>query len=676
MSTPLPRGAKSASAFAHRHALFSTSLMSAVVALGIGPAFAQQASPETPKVDIVLTPNRSPVAIQRAGSAIDVVTADEIARTGAGGVIDALRLVPGLSITQNGGPAGTASVRIRGGGVRHTLVLIDGVRMNDPSVTAGEFDFGMLSPTDIERIEMLRGPQSALYGSDAMGGVINIITRRGSGAPRYSLSVGGGSYGTFETRGSVTGSTGPWRYAASATAYLTDGFTAYGHRLPRLASRGPFEKDGATKLGASLRLGYQANPDFAVDASLTHGFTYQKFDSTAGDDPFNKGWANITAAQGNARLTTLEGMLTHRLSVFGARTERNYHFSPFFAPRGTAFDYVGLRAGAEYQADWKLGSFGTLIGGLRFENERLEAFQEPLSRGSGIRVRDNAEGMNTTSAFLLHQITLMDRLDLSLAGRVDHVDRSKTFPSGRVTANYRIEETGTRLRASFGTGAKSPTLYQLFSVYGKPGLSPETSIGYDAGIEQSLFKGRLKLGLGAFANRYRDYIDFGSSPAANCTPAQAPFPLGVGGCYYNVARVNTHGIEATLDADLIEEHVRLRASYTFLDTEDRRTGLRLIRQPMHQGIIALDLKPHERLTITPTLVLKGKRSDDDFDAFFNTVRVRLAPYARLDIAATYKLTDTFSLYARAENLTGARIEEVRNYGGTGRAFYGGLNATW
>jgi vitamin B12 transporter len=672
MSMLIPRGAKTAHASTRNCVRFSL-LLSALLASAAMPALAQQA---IPGVDIVLTPNRSPVAIQRSGSAIDVVTAQDIARTGAGGVVDALRLVPGLSVTQNGGPAAVASVRIRGGGVRHTLVLIDGVRMNDPSVTAGEFDFGMLSPTDIERIEVLRGPQSALYGSDAMGGVINIITRRGSGAPRYSLSLGGGSYGTFETRGSVTGSTGPWRYAASTTAYLTDGFSSYGHRLPRLASRGPFEKDGATKIGASLRLGYQANPDFTVDASLTHGFAKQEIDSTSGDDRFNKAWANITAGQVNARLSTLEGLLTHRLSLFGARTERNYHFSPFFAPRGTAYDYIGLRAGAEYQGDLKLGAFGILIAGMRIEQERFEAFQEPLSRGSGVRRRDNTEGMNTLSAFALHQITLFDRLDLSLAGRVDHVDRAKAFPSGRVTANYRIEETGTRLRASLGTGAKSPTLYQLFSIYGKPSLSPETSIGYDAGIEQSLLKGRIKLGLGVFGNRYRDYIEFGSGAAAGCTPAQAPFPRGVGGCYYNVARVNTRGIEATLDADLVEERVRLRASYTFLDTENRQTRQSLIRQPMHQGTIALDLKPHERLTITPSLVLKGKRWDDDFDAFFNTIRVRLAPYARLDLAATYKLNETFSLYARTENLTGARIEEVRNYGGTGRAYYGGLNATW
>lgn len=651
----------------------SPALLMIGLAAASSPALAQLATPSPSGIDIVLTANRSPTAIQRAGSAIDVVRGEDIAKTGPGGLIDALANVPGLSITQNGGPAGTASVRIRGGGVRHTLVLVDGVRMNDPSVTSGEFDFGLIAPTDIERIEILRGPQSALYGSDALGGVINIITRRGVGAPRYSLSIGGGSYGTFETRGSVSGASGPWRYAASATGFVTKGFTAYGHRLPRLAAFGPFERDSATKLGAALRLGYQANPDFALDASLFSGFTYQKFDSSFADDPFNKGWTYVTSAQANARLTTFEGLLTHRLSLFSARTERNYHFSPFFAPRGTAFDYEGWRSGAEYQGDLRLGSFGTLIAGLRYENERLASWQEPLSRGSGARLRTISQGMNTYSAFALHQVQLFDRLDLSFAGRVDHVDRAKTFATWRATSSYRIEETGTRLRASIGTGAKAPSLFQLFSEYGKAALRPESSIGYDAGIEQQLLNGRIKLGLGVFENRYRDLIAFGSGANAACTPLQYTTFFG---CYYNVGRARSRGVEATFDADVIEDRVRLRASYTFIDATDRQTRLQLIRQPMHKGTIGLDIRPTDRLTISPTLLLVGKRIDEDFDAFFNTVRVKLAPYARLDIAVTYRLTDTFSLYARAENLTGARIEDVRNYGGTGRAIYAGLNATW
>lgn len=632
------------------------------------PSFAQAQDNAPRPLEIVLTPNRGPTAIQRSGSAISVISADDITKTGAGGLVDALRHVPGLSITQTGGAASVTNIRMRGATVGQTLVLIDGVRMNDPSSPSAEFDFGMVSPTDVERIEVLRGPQSALYGSDAMGGVINIVTKRGAGPARYSLSIGGGSYGTFETRASVSGGNGPWNYAVSATGYHSNGFSSYGYRLPRLKAFGPFDKDQADKIGASLRLGYRPNADFSVDASLSHNWSFSHFDSSFGDDRYNKGWARITNGQVNARLITLDGTLTHKLGLFAAHTERFYNYSAFFAPRGTGYDYTGDRYGAEYQGDLKLGAFGTFTFGARFEQERFEAFREPLSRGTGPRVRTNAEMMNTLSAFALHQLQLGERLDLSFAGRVDSVDRSKTFFTGRATAAYRILETGTKLRTSIGSGAKAPTLYQLFSEYGMPNLRPETSIGYDAGIEQSLLQGRLKLGLGVFENHFKDKIDF--SNTATCQPTQ------FFGCYFNVARAKTRGIEASLNAALIEGKVDLRASYTFMQSKDMQTGLRLLRNPMHSGNVALDFKPTDKLTITPSMTLASARVDLDFDAFFNTVRVRLAPYARFDVAARYKLTETFSLYARAENLTGARIETVRNYGSTGRAIYGGINATW
>jgi len=621
--------------------------------------------------DIVLTPNRGPISTQRSGSSVSVITHDEIERSGAGGILDALRAVPGLAITQNGGPGGTATIRLRGANAGQTLVLVDGVRINDPSTTAAEVDFGMISPTDIERIEILRGPQSALYGSDAMGGVISIITRRGDGKPRHSLSIGGGSYGTFETRAASSGSAGAWRYAASVTGYKTDGFSAYGNRLPRItrALSAPLEKDLAEKIGASFRLGYQPNTDFAVDASLSHHWTFLHFDNSYADDPYNKSKARITNAQVSARLATLDDTLTHRLSLFALRTERFYSFSPFFGSVGSGSDYRGDRTGAECQGTLALGKAGSLIFGTRFEQESLDQFSENLPRGSGPRSHDASEGMRTLSAFLLHQIQLGERLDLSLAGRIDAVDRSKTFTTGRATLAYRIEETGTKLRASLGTGAKAPSLYQLFSIYGTPGLGPETSIGADAGIEQSLLQGRARLSLGVFDNRFRDLIDFDSS-GASCAANQ------IYGCYFNTSRARTRGIEASGSLVLLEDRLTLKGSYTYLDARDENTGLRLIRRAQHQGAVGFDLKVNEKLTLFPNLVLVGARLDLDFDAGYNTIRVRLAPYARLDITANYQVNDALSLYMRGENLTNARIEEVRNYGATGPAVYGGIKANW
>jgi vitamin B12 transporter len=632
---------------------------SAQSAAGAPPAMpAQQAG-----VDIVLTPNRVPTAIQRAGSAISVVTGAEIARSSPGGVIDALRALPGINVTESGGPGALSAIYMRGGSVGQTLVLVDGVRVNDPSTPSAEFDFGMIAPTDIDRIEVLRGPQSALYGSDAMGGVINILTKKGEQALRRSIAIEGGSYGTFATRGSASGASGAWRYAASATAFHSDGFSRYGYRLPRIvnALRKPLEKDGADKFGASLRLGYAPNADFSVDASLSHGYSFVKFDSSFADDPYNKGHNRLTNGQ-VAALFRSSDLLTHKISLFGARTER---LSKLSSRTGT--EYLGDRYGAELENSLALNRFGTLIFGARTEQERLESRSGGLSDTPPRRLT-MGQAQTTHSVFALHQLPVGERFDLSFAGRVDHVDRANTFATYRATAAYRLLETGTKLRASLGTGAKAPTLYQLFSEYGTPSLKPETSIGVDAGVEQSLFADRLKLGLGVFQNRFENLIGFGNTTI--CARSQ------IFGCYFNTASARSRGVEASADLTLIEGRASFKASYTFLDAEDSKTHLALIRRPMHSGRIGLALSPIEKLTLTPTLVLIGARKDLDFDANFNTIRVRLAPYARLDLGADYAVTEVFSLYGRVENITDARIEEVRNYGGTGRAYYGGVRATW
>jgi vitamin B12 transporter len=192
--------------------------------------------------DVVVTATRTPQPIQRAGSAITVITAEEIERAAVSptrSVDDLFRRVPGVSLTQAGGPGQVQTVRIRGGDVRHTLVLIDGIRVNDPVSTGREFDFANLVLADIERIEVLRGPQSALYGSDALGGVINIITRRGRGAPRASVAIEGGSFNTKEARGSVSGGNERVDFSVGFAGLDTDGFSAFGYRIPRLRYLAP-----------------------------------------------------------------------------------------------------------------------------------------------------------------------------------------------------------------------------------------------------------------------------------------------------------------------------------------------------------------------------------------------------------------------------------------------------
>ena len=244
----------------------------------------------------------------------------------------------------------------------------------------------------------------------------------------------------------------------------------------------------------------------------------------------------------------------------------------------------------------------------------------------------------------------------------------KTFVTGGVTAAYRIPETATKIRASVGTGAKAPSLYQQFSIYGPtrvgdPALRPEESLGFDAGIDQSLLNGRLNLSATLFHNKFSDLInfDFRRGVAGNFGPV---------GQYVNVARARTQGIELAADGIIVEGVLRARASYTYLDAIDETTKFKLARRPAHKGRFSLVYTPLPKLTIEPTLYLVGERFSS------RNKRLKLAPYARLDMRVSYQFNDTFSAYVRAENVTDARYQEIKDYGTTGRANYVGLNATW
>src|SRR5918997_6510536 len=259
-----------------RRRLLAASLLASAT-LATRPSLAQQPPQENP--DVVVTATRTPQPIQRLGSAVTVITAEEIAKSSARDVADLLRQSPGVTVTQNGGPGQIQTVSLRGGEVRHTLVLVDGIRVNDPSSTGREFDFSTLVLADVERIEVLRGPQSALYGSDAMGGVINIITKRGRGAPKATLAVEAGSYNTKEVRGGVSGGNERIDYSFGFSGLDTSGFSAFGYRIPRFRHLGPFERDGAERLGATGRGGVELTDDVRLEFGGSTNYNWADYDA-------------------------------------------------------------------------------------------------------------------------------------------------------------------------------------------------------------------------------------------------------------------------------------------------------------------------------------------------------------------------------------------------------------
>ena len=364
-----------------RSALVGASLYWLAFVGSVGSAVAQTSSDTLP--ELVITADRTPVPLDKTGSAISVVNGATIAATNPTSLVDALRTVPGLDITETGGPGATTSVRLRGANTGQTLVLIDGVRANDPSGAAGDFDFAMFAPGAIERIEVLRGPQSALYGSDAIGGVINIITRKGSGPARVDAAVEGGSYGTMSGTGSVSGSKDAWSYAATGALQKSDGFSRYGYRIPAIEARFPnLEPDGFRRIAGSARVGFDAGDGFRFDIGALSSYTRSDFDAATGTFPDTPAVAERWYSQANARtsIDTFDGRLTHSLNVFANRNDRKFDETTFrinMLPANTTrviSDFIGDRLGSEYQGTLRMGGLGSLVYGAKIEHETAATF--------------------------------------------------------------------------------------------------------------------------------------------------------------------------------------------------------------------------------------------------------------------------------------------------------------
>lgn len=630
--------------------------------------------------DIVLTPGRSPQAITRSGSAISIIRQDEIEKAASTNLADLLRQMPGVSVVENGGRGQSAFVRIRGGEARHTLVLIDGVRANDPSIGAGEFDFSSLVAADVGRIEVLRGPQSALYGSDAAGGVINVITRKGRGGYRGSASIETGRYGTTVGTAAISGGNKDFDYAFGLAGEKGAGYSAFGYRIGRAerAAGYRFENDAFARLGGSARLGWRPTQDFSIEAGLTSSYNKAQYDEAWGQFPDTPSKANarLTTAFVRASLDSFDNRLKNTLTVYGQYSDRNYSSVSYWDygfGMGRTWDkyhYNGKRYGAEYQGDLKLDRFGKLIFGGKIETDGLSSRTDPIENSWNMAEKFSVT-QQTRSAFALWQLPVGERLDLSFGGRIDDVENADRFATWRMTGAYRITELGTKLRASAGTGGKAPSLFQLFSPqYGTRNLEAEHSFGVDAGFDQTLFGGRLTLSATGFHNRYRNLIDFSPFELGSYSYPVCPTAQRYTGCYINVGRAHMSGVELSGDAILIEGILTAQAAYTHLVAIDKLTDKHLPRRPEHEGRISFRITPIDKLTIEPTVRLVGERYSSANET------LRLAPYARFDLRADYQLHKNLNIYVRADNLTNAKYQEVYNYGTTGRAFFAGARATW
>ncbi|MFM9977781.1 MAG: TonB-dependent receptor plug domain-containing protein [Sphingomonadaceae bacterium] len=595
--------------------------LTAALALLPAAAFAQQ--PE-----IVVTATGVPQSIAEVGQAITVIDRATIETRQTTVLSDLLATTPGVTVSRTGGIGSVTSVRIRGAASAQTLVLIDGVRVNDPSEPAGAFDFGPVLAGFVDRIEILRGPNAVAWGSQALGGIVAITSRPPADTPALDLSAEYGDYETARATASASYGVGPISARFGGSYARTDGVSA--------RSAGT-EADGFEQYGANGRVGVALGDAVALD--LRGYYTRSK---NAFDSPFSAGDTNDEAVArqliGYAGLTAnlFDGALANRIGVSHARIDRAY-------TGGFDFEAHGTSNRAEYRGDARFGEAVRGVFGVEYEATRLRTFD--AFSGTDIR---------TTGIWSAYgQLLVRPLAGLNLTGGVRH-DEHRTF-GGKTTvgANAVFTVANTTLRASYGEGFKAPSLSQLFGFGGSTDLRPEETRSIDIGIEQRLIDNRLRASITWFDRRSRNLIV--SNPAT--------FQLS------NIARAEADGIEFELAARPVPA-LTLTANYSYVRSIDATPGganegrdLQLVpRQHMSASVDWV----RDRFTLGATILVVG----DSFDNRANTVRID--GYATADIRASVALGEQFSLFGRVENLFDAQYETVSGFGTLGRNGHVGI----
>ena len=604
------------------------------------------------KHDLVVTATRLETPEKKVGSSMTVITADELIRTGRTFVLDALASVLGLSTVRNGGPGASASVSVRGANSEHTLFLLDGLELNDPINPSRSFDVSHLPLSQVDRVEILRGPQGLLYGSDALGGVINIITRTGSGRPRLTLSSSADTLRSFAADISLSGSAKKTDYSFALFHERTAGLSAASSSYP-----GNVEKDGYRDLSLAARFSFAPRPSssltFTVRAVKARS-ELDNFGGPGGDDPNNLQDYGSLLVRGQYRSLSRGGRWEHAVSLSWLGAERE-NDNPADAAHPDERDNGLYRSGI-IKLDWQNNLFlhptNTITAGLEFEREAGRS--DYVSEGAYGLVESRFPSARASSAgvYLLDHWEVKDRFFVTAGVRADRHSRAGTAMTFRVAPAYFIAATGTRLKATLGTGFKSPSLYQLFAPatpfgpVGNPLLRPERAVGWDAGIEQRLATGRIVLGLSWFENSFRDLVDF-------------DFTAG----YINIGRAKTQGLEVSAEARP-GGSMRLSASYAWLSARDTDSGTALLRRPRDKFSVEAGLRLFGRFDLAAQALWVGRRFDRDFGAFPYQM-IALPGYTLIDAVVTAAFGPRIELFVRVDNMLNARYETVWGYGAPG-----------
>jgi len=608
------------------------------------------AEPE-PLDPLVVTATRVETPTSKVGSAISAITADDLRRLQIQRVEDALDLLPGVTVRRTGAPGTPAAISLRGLSPRNTLVLLDGVELGDPSRAQVIYEFGTIPVEDIERIEVLRGPQSTLYGSDASGGVINIITRQPSKPFEATAAGEVGSYLTRQGYLGARGRSGRFSYGASAYGFATNGFSSFNER------RGGVEADAHRTHALGANFGAQWTDWLRTDLWIRQSEAVVDYDQTNADLTNQSFVKRERLARAQATIDSFAGRWRHTIGVSHTGHERDYKG---FENPGLGDQFDGEKQKIDYQSVFRLAPGHSIVAGLESEWESIDQKAPAFNVGAENSVVD--ADARTVAGYAEYRGTFLESVFVTAGLRHDDHDRFGDATTWRVTAAYLHEATATKVRASYGTGFVTPSLFELFDpCLGNGGLRPEKSRGWDAGLDQYLLGGRVVLSATYFDSRIDDQIRFDfARPSAS---PRCPFAFGG---YSNIEKVASKGVELEARARLTDT-VRLSAHYTYTDATNRLTGDRLREIPEHQGSLAIDWRFLERASLGVGVRFRGET-----ESGFGTVPQVLGAFATVDARIGYQLTDWIAVYGRVVNLLDTRYEETAGIGTQGRSGYVGV----
>ena len=628
---------------------------------GLEAAQSKTERADTPPLQhqIVVTATRVEVPAREVGSAVTVLTRTDLERTRKSSLFEALRDALGLASVRNGGPGASSSIFIRGSNSEHVLVLLDGVPLNDPMNPSRSYDLAHLTLADVDRVEILRGPQSPLYGSDAMGGVINILTRLGAGRLRASLTSRAGSFGTIENGLEAGGQAGKLRYSLGLSQTSSAGISAAG-----AAYAGNSEPDGVRNLTGAFRLAFPFGDGGEADVSVRGVRARSEIDGFGGpygDDPNSIQNYGSLFFRGQFRALMLDGRWEQKivLSYSGSRRD---HDNPVDADHPSDSETGTFRSGLgrfDWQNNLFLGPAHTLTWGVALERENGESTYRSESAWGPYESLFPRMVADRAGFYVQDHLGFGGRFFATAGLRIDQHSRTGVAATYRLAAALSPNDRGTRLKATVGTAFKSPSLYQLYAPgtfygpIGNTGLRPERSLGWDAGIEQALLDGRLSLEAAYFRNDYRDLVDF-------------DFSLG----YVNIGQARTSGIELSADWRP-REGARLRASYTRLAAKDLDAGTPLLRRPRDKAGLELGWAPARKWDLGLSASYIGRRTDSDFSVS-PARKASLGPDVLLDAVVAFAPLSRLEIFVRAENIFDRRYETVFGYGAPGLAAYAGF----